>query len=1695
MVDYQSVISKTQQQKSKVQEQKTLAQKAVSRLQKKPSIRQQVEMRKAVIASPQYRSRLAKQKKEKAQKVEEIKKYQKELTEAEKEISEQESQLKQYQKEGYQIEGTPEGGYKFTKKVQVSAPQPSYSAPSVDYSAVNAQANSLKNQRNTLYDQKRRLEQQRTAVLNMQRTAKLPKQKLSLSRMANTLSNKISNLQSQINSISRQISGLSRSTPSGAQRAITRYEVVTKTMKDITSKLPTTSFGVGALAERTLERYEAKAPTTETYLTASGISPTYYESAKKISIPDYSEEGITYPGKTFTYGKQEFGDIVKYFEKRGESISQQIWEKSTAPTTVAVASITKEAEGVPEKLNIEIKSELINGKTNYIVYVNGEKKLSNYTSLQNAKSAVKKNYGNVKIETKKPDIPDVAIPGTVEKFKTTGVSPPSGSIIMPESTYTSKFTGTKTGTEKELPWTPSGAVERYKAETSGIAPTYEDIVWTQKQYLPEKDWDRIREMQLNKKYLVGTDPETGKSIYLPKSIGLIDFGWSPYSTEYVSEMSNINKTINTIDKNISDIQSYLSNVKRAPDDFYFKYEDRRVNKDNMVKILQKQLNESTENKTKAEQTRDFLKGMNRLGYKLIKTPEGKYKFSDISEKDYEKMAKEMFTEGKHGGFLSTWGTGMISWRDPFGFKSFFHEVEGLTGYKPHEQARAEIVATKAGALFDTAMSKREGVKGALGTILLSPIATVGYSAAGAAGLSAGVGYVTSLSQTAGTVAKYGLGGYMGFEMLKPEQLGLGKGFVWEVKELAETGKGGEAFAQSAMLIPQLWAGYKGWTAGYRVGLKAGWRKRVLGWLKDPKDLAKYDYMFKLLDASQKLPTGYKKPLKTFAEINFEKVKPGVAEALTKFIWENQGRFGFTLKGSTAQILFLEEPPLRPGGFMAGDIEATLTRYKFPRTYKYTKYKIKQPLSQKLRRKIYEATGLGEKKLRPISEFVKKVEKRGWTKSKVSDFKKELWDFIQKELVDSPDKPTDFKQFFSKSLQIFSEEEFGGGPAGTMYHPAGGFVQSTEKVGFLNKVQSIYEQSGRKLVGGRIDVAHPGRGKDITDWISIFKQQLAYAKKSGILSKKSIADLEMMFDHIKKWAPQVEGKFLENPLTSFYHENPQFAPTRTKTWFEKQIPKITKKPQFSMEYPYGPKLVEPPRPIKTSLEWAAPYKFGYESRFSIAANKIVSAWKRMTKTLKGSKSDWSGKTKNLEFHHTDYLTNKGVTLTKQEHQLFHKLANKVNRGGILKGKDKIFYERYRPTNDLTFDTRKAGLLSFFENNPEMIRQFPEVKVIKPTVSTKPMRIKTKSIKEPDLFDLYPQHTPGEVKTITITDPKGYTTVDYFTRGKNLIIEDIRSFPQQTGLGTKAVQVLEKEFPGYRITARAISGAERFYTKLGFKESPLLERLMIKEPTTLTPKEVSTSRTIPQTLSKEPYMKLSEKGYELYDVRPTSGPKYKFTFRPKQPVEITPVKDISPFYPPEGYGKMSMKSRVMTASPVSQVVEPSYPPKTTYTEGYPTSKYPSRLATKPSVYPSYKTTFFSLQTTYPTEPEQQVYPTFLPSAVPPTKTIPPYPAPTTPTYPTPTYPGYPTPIPRPTIIHTGYDVPRFRAFPIKRRRREEEERVKKILLKKKKKPWMPGYKERLYDVPDIWKAGGRRPGWSGKKTPTKKAKFFDLSGGRY
>jgi len=157
-----------------------------------------------------------------------------------------------------------------------------------------------------------------------------------------------------------------------------------------------------------------------------------------------------------------------------------------------------------------------------------------------------------------------------------------------------------------------------------------------------------------------------------------------------------------------------------------------------------------------------------------------------------------------------------------------------------------------------------------------------------------------------------------------------------------------------------------------------------------------------------------------------------------------------------------------------------------------------------------------------------------------------------------------------------------GTTGALISPMSGTVKEPIRTvdGPFEYQMSIQEQALRKG-GSWADLQHPGRGKDIRDFLRIFKEQINYLEKSGEVSPKRITELKTLYSNLNKWAPKLKGKFLYDPVSSYYDAHPNKAPIRPLTWIEKNIiRRISTPPAFTMEAPFSPTLA--PKPSKLNI---------------------------------------------------------------------------------------------------------------------------------------------------------------------------------------------------------------------------------------------------------------------------------------------------------------------------------------------------------------------------------------------------------------------------------------------------------------------------------------------------------------------------------
>ena len=158
-------------------------------------------------------------------------------------------------------------------------------------------------------------------------------------------------------------------TKENAQEQIKKYETVTKMIETISSgdsvlsrvlskvKVPGSEETAAERLTTVLEKQaQTIKPTTKTYLMASGVTPSYYETTGSITFKPFTSEltGQKYDSKTFTFGKegQSYQDIVKWIENRPAEVQEM--DKSY----LASQWTTSTEKTIPEWYKTEIKSQL-----------------------------------------------------------------------------------------------------------------------------------------------------------------------------------------------------------------------------------------------------------------------------------------------------------------------------------------------------------------------------------------------------------------------------------------------------------------------------------------------------------------------------------------------------------------------------------------------------------------------------------------------------------------------------------------------------------------------------------------------------------------------------------------------------------------------------------------------------------------------------------------------------------------------------------------------------------------------------------------------------------------------------------------------------------------------------------------------------------------------------------------------------------------------------------------------------------------------------------------------------------------------------------------------------------------------------------------------------------------------------------------
>jgi len=1088
---------------------------------------------------------------------------------------------------------------------------------------------------------------------------------------------------------------------------------------------------------------------------------------------------------------------------------------------------------------------------------------------------------------------------------------------------------------------------------------------------------------------------------------------------------------------------------------------------------------------------------------------------------------------ERGGPLGSFMTALTG-EDPLGLASAYYVATG-------DKQRAIDVKVK--ALHGVKEAQKGGLSG-VGWYLNMPTTQIGLAAIGGEAIGAGTTYLSTVAPKAGLIAKAGMLVPAG-AMVYQEGANL--------KGMYERGEYGELLGRGVTLGLSAYAGAKGFKKGQDIGQVKGLRTKALATVKDPSQRAKLSEYYKGLDQVQKeylkLPKSQRMQVEKIVgvkdqpnyvpkagELPIDNLSKTEAKLVQKAISQLQGKYKTQIGGSASQYI-------QTGGKtrLAHDLDVLIGERKIgvPKHLAEGGYPSKglRGWAGQAKLKIYTALGLKNKSrvddflddaLNIINRDLKSQGKTPWTKAKLQS------------LLDVHDKP--------RVGQLLREYDYGT------------YARKGTKSGIFKDVMSLEEQLARK---GQtlVDPIHLGRGKDIPDFYKIAKLKTEAHPVLGKSLSKRLTKMEgwtpaleegtMRFPTYRTPSGQLmyvtdatpEGIF--KPGTSFYELNPDIAPTVPRTRWQSYLWKRGVKPPVraweipdigsgrvhpEMMLEFVPEAYSGPLPlgmragqyigtaVKTGLSKISQVGKPKPSEISVPKGKEIDLWRKMTREhLVGDTSDFSGLKDDLVFHHTNYLTNEGVTLTKQEHQMFHDIANKAKAGEKLNTFEEAFYLRYKPVNDMTLQNRIIGLKNFLSKNSKYIGEFEGAEVVSET---------------PVLSKKW-QPTSTDITTTTVAE-------------KPIISEPLASKVEPTTtVKIEDVPILEKMFMGeaekYKTTG--LLGPDEFYhgtskpdivSKYGLKPEygQVQGKVFLTKDLDIAKHYAGDSGGVVKVKLTPQQMKnlmLHEKDYaftltepvypsQVTGTAPKLGLSYPSTSTyPTTPTTYTPYKLGSTQIPKTTYPSLSKKTPYQLSKYQPYRPESSYPIKETYMPSE-AGKYP-KAKTYPDLYPESTLSqgkypeSYPIEETYPKYPDYtkptgyQPYPiyeetppyTYAPSETP-SPTIPSYVPPSLPDYyqPYPPYPEYPVPpYPYPETYPYSEEYPPSRkairsmpgGIPSERRPSSKKEGITSG-------QWLLDYKERLHEVPDFWKATSRTFGrWrrpKAQKPSTRKPSFFKITG---
>jgi len=166
----------------------------------------------------------------------------------------------------------------------------------------------------------------------------------------------------------------------------------------------------------------------------------------------------------------------------------------------------------------------------------------------------------------------------------------------------------------------------------------------------------------------------------------------------------------------------------------------------------------------------------------------------------KKKIRSLYDKPSVAGFAHTWSTGVLSWEDPLSIKSFYYTVTGQ---------REKVIETKARASIDLDAALSKGLPSYAMKVSTGPVAVIGTSYVGGAGIGAGFGALKTVVPTIGKIAEASFGIGMAAYSVKQTAPRIQRSL--ETKDYANIA------SDIGYLGISAYAGYAGYRTGYIFG--------------------------------------------------------------------------------------------------------------------------------------------------------------------------------------------------------------------------------------------------------------------------------------------------------------------------------------------------------------------------------------------------------------------------------------------------------------------------------------------------------------------------------------------------------------------------------------------------------------------------------------------------------------------------------------------------------------------------------------------------------------------------------------------------------------------------------------------------------------------------------------------------------------